>query len=795
MCLWLLTAAAVWADGPSFDREVGPLLTRSCLECHGGADPEGGLDLSRADGLRRGGDSGPVIDAVDPQQSLLLTRVDSGEMPPEHPLPEADRDLLRRWIVGGAAWDGQPLDLFRVTTDKRAGYDWWSLQPLGHPRPPTGNDWCLNAIDRFIDVRRTEAGLAASPTADRRVLIRRLSYDLLGLPPTPAQIEEFQNDPRPDAYEQLVDRLLASPHYGSRWGRHWLDIARFGESQGFERDKLRENSWPYRDWVIDSLNADLPYDEFTRLQLAGDVLPDAGHRGVVATGFLVAGPWDEVGQNQQSAAMKAVVRQDELEDYVSTVGQTFLGLTLHCARCHDHKFDPVRQEEYYRLAAALDGVRHGSRGVISVQDQSRKEDVGKQIVSLTNEVRDLERRVRERVLAERGETSGAAAAPPPIARWVFEEDLRDTVEAIDGTVHGAARVADGALILPGGDAYVATAPIPVSIREKTLEAWVRLDSLEQRGGGVISLQTLDGVVFDAIVFGERDPKRWMAGSNGFVRTQSFSGPEETEAGSRFVHVAITYAADGTITGYRDGVSYGQPYRTDSPVTFEAGQARLLFGLRHVPAGGNRLLAGQITAAQLYDHALSAEEVAASAMRRPTGVTDAEMRASFTSVERSDWEALRVTLSDLQREHESLQPLSTYAVVPKEPGVSRVLLRGNPNSPADEVTPGGVRSLSGVESDFGLEVDASDAQRRRALSEWITSADNPLFARVIVNRLWHYHFGSGLVSTPSDFGFSGGRPSHPELLDWLAGEFQRSGMSLKTLHRLIVTSATYRQSSR
>ena len=247
-------------------------------------------------------------------------------------------------------------------------------------RPPlpevTNKAWPGNPIDHFVLARLEAKKLAPQPPADRRTLIRRVTFDLIGLPPTPEDIEAFVKDLRPDAYNQLVERLLASPHYGERWARHWLDVVRFGESNGFEHDELRPNAWPYRDWVIRAFNEDLPYDEFARRQLAGDVLRRADPGSIVATGFLVAGGFDSVGQQQQSAAMRVVVRQDELEDMVGAVGQTFLGLTVNCARCHDHKFDPVRQEEYYRLAAALAGVRHGQRAlpslVVSKEDERKQ---------------------------------------------------------------------------------------------------------------------------------------------------------------------------------------------------------------------------------------------------------------------------------------------------------------------------------------------------------------------------------------------------------------------------------------
>ena len=267
---------------------------------------------------------------------------------------------------------------------KRAGFDWWALQPLSRPEIPSVAEQkhIRNPIDAFVLKRLAAEGLSPSPQAGPRVLIRRLSFDLVGLPPSPEEVHAFEQAFRTDAggaIVALVDRLLGSRHFGERWGRHWLDVVRFGESQGFERDKLRPDSWHYRDWVINAMNSDMPYDQFVRLQLAGDIISPDDPSAVIATGFLVAAPWDEVGQNQQSAAMKAVVRQDEMEDYVGTIGQTFLGLTLNCARCHEHKFDPVSQTEYYRVASALSGVRHGSRKVSTLQARQKLAEINARI--------------------------------------------------------------------------------------------------------------------------------------------------------------------------------------------------------------------------------------------------------------------------------------------------------------------------------------------------------------------------------------------------------------------------------
>ncbi len=443
----------------------------------------------------------------------------------------------------------------------RAGRDGWSLQPLVPPKVP-GNAPGTSPIDAFILDRLKAGGLNPPSPANRQTLIRRLSFDLLGLPPTPKQTADFIADLRPDAYERLVDAMLASPHYGERWARHWMDVARYGESDGFERDGFRPNAWRYRDWLIDAFNADMPYDEFARMQIAGDVLRPGDAQGVIATGFLVCGAYDEVGQKQQSAAMRAVVRQDEMEDLVGTTTQTFLALTANCARCHDHKFDPIPQAEYYRLVSSLAGVQHGDRDITG-------------------------------------------------------EPLKHAAE------------------------------------DRAAAIQVRIDLLTQ-------------------------------------------------------------------------------------------------------------------------------QVAAVAVLNP--------------VAKAEIEQLNIEIGQIRSQQGRARATRTYAVVPGPVGPTHVLRRGNPAQEAERVTPGGVAAVPGVAADFGLSDSASDRDRRMKLAKWLSDERNPLFARVIVNRLWQYHFGRGIVETANDFGFNGGRPSHPELLDWLATELIARHWSLKQIQRLIVCSATYRQSS-
>jgi hypothetical protein len=474
----------------------------------------------------------------------------------DNPLPAAARPAT-------TAAPSPPREFLR-TTDTRAGYDWWSLQPLRivEPPPVPSAGRAENPIDHFILQGLASAGLQLSPEADRRTLIRRLSFDLTGLPPTPEDVDEFVRDPDPRAYERLVDRLLDSPRYGERWARHWLDIVRFGESQGFERNKLRPSAWKYRDFVVEAFNSDLPYDEFVRWQIAGDVLRPDDPLAVIASGFLAMGPYDLTAYNNGLPEMRAFAREEELEGLVGTVSQTFLALTVNCGRCHDHKFDPITQREFYQFSAALGGTYQGKEREC-VTDASR------------------------------------------------------------------------------------------------------------------------------------------------------------------------------------------------------------------PAAETRVAAIQAEIDELGEQEKSAD--------------DREKRQ------------LAARRSRLENVATLLRGGPVHTTTPRQPDAWRILARGDYRQPGEIVGPRGLAALAGLSPDWGLIETAPEAARRKALAEWIAHPDNPLTPRVIVNRLWSYHFGEGLVRTPNDFGFQGGQPSHPELLDWLAGQLVRPSdgraWSLKRIQRLIVTSAAYRQSSR
>lgn len=794
MVFWLLTVTA--GAPPDFDRELAPLLARRCLSCHAGDGPKGGLDLTTRANALRGGDSGPALSNEDLPKSALWERIAADEMPPKHPLDAKEKAVIQAWLAAGAKWSEAPIDPLKYTSAERAGYDWWSLQPLSTDlRPPALKD-ASHPIDAFAYAKRQSVGLTGSPPADRAVWIRRVTFDLLGLPPSPEEIAAFVADPAPDAAERLVDRLLASPLYGERWARHWLDVVRFGESNGYERDLPRPDAWPYRDWVIQALNKDMGYDEFVRWQLAADSYTHDEYESSRALGFLVAGPHDTVVPVVDR--MRQVMRQDELEDLVGTVGQTFLGLTVNCGRCHDHKFDPISAREYYQIAAAFSGVNHGERDIPIAENVRRLEAAKARQAALTQSLKDIETPAQQAVIREKAGTSTTAtAAPSPIAAWDFAKTLRDQIGELHGEWRGNGKQTPQGIEVREG-AYVATPPLSRPLQEKTLEVRLKLAHTNQSGGGAMTVQNLDGGLFDSIVFAEQEQHRWMPGSNGFTRTQSLRAPEELEAHREFVTITMVYRADGTIAGFRNGVAYGTPYRSSGPAHFEAAKAHVVFGLRHAPVGGNRALAGTIASARLYDRALSNEEVAAAAQTTGVFVSEAELLAKLTEPQQQQRRQLREELQRIQQDLTELEKASKQkiytAMTTLQTGPSYVLKRGNVGDRGPEVTPAGLSAIRSLPATFALNANSLEPQRRQQLAEWITDRRNALFARVMVNRLWHYHFGAGLVENPSDLGFNGGLPSHPELLEWLAGELIRSNYSLKHMHRLIVTSATYQQSS-
>ncbi len=596
---------------------VQALLATKCQGCHNDQSKSGGLSLATVDNIRKGGKRGAAIIPGNAAESLLYKLI-SGTQPAMpfqgQPLDAAQIDTIRQWIDQGAAPWEQPAQ-------------WWSLRPLKRPPTPDVHDpWIRTPVDAFVLAKLREKGLTPSTEADRRTLIRRLSYDLHGLPPSAEEVEAFAADPSPDAYEKLVDRLLASPRYGERWGRHWLDVAHYGESHGYDKDKPRRNAWPYRDYVIHAFNEDKPYKRFIEEQLAGDALFPEDPNATVALGFLAAGPWDFVGQAElaEGTTDKNITRVLDRDDMVAQTMSALVSTTAHCARCHDHKFDPIRQTEYYALQAVFAGVDRADRPF-------------------------------------------------------------DANPAVFHTRNGL---------------------------------------LEKKRALAASLRPL----------------------------------EEEEAATITPKIA---ALDKRVAEYKQ-VDATDPAQRPPDIQ---------------------------------------KKIADAAIERK-----ALVRAALPSSTRDALDRLRSEMSAVDRDIKALpKPQWVYAAANYfetqgtfrfaiEPRTVNVLTRGSVDSPGPVALPGALSLVEGLNSNFPSGLTAPEGERRADLARWITSPGNMLAWRSIVNRVWHYHFGTGIVDSPNDFGHMGSLPTHPDLLDWLAVEFRDSGGSFKKLHKLILMSSVYRQAS-
>ena len=791
--------------GPSdLESRATGLIAAECLGCHNSELSTSGLDLTQFETALRGGDHGPALVPSHPESSLLWSKVSSGKMPPGSPLSPADRGVLRDWIAAGAPWD-HPIE--SASPAKRSGSNWWAFQPLRQPRPASTetapNRWQTSPIDKFVYAKMNEAGLEPGPPADRRTLIRRVSYNLTGLPPSFEDISAFVDDSSPAAYEKLIDRLLASPRYGERWGRHWLDVARFAESEGFERDTLRENAWPYRDYVIRSFNRDKPYLDFAREQIAGDVLAPVTLDGVIATGFLVSGPSDTVGFMSSVPVQREMVRQDQMEEMIGTVSQTFLGLTVNCARCHDHKYDPIPQREYYRMKAAFDGIWQGERDLLTPAEQQahreRVQSLEGRIAEVEDRLSALEVPARRRLSSRNAAPATGAGAPSPFARWTFDIDSRDSAGVLHTGTPGKVDRAEGRLRAAAGakltETVVRTVPLPRQLQEKTLEAWIWLNQLPEKQITVMKIHNSErflGPVMDGIMYSGGDARVWRNASSSSFRTAEGNGAPEAIGEDRLIHIAICYAADHSIRLYRNGKPYGKPYTPELTIkegllqTYLAGEGKVAFNV------SDDL---ELEEARLYDVALTGEQVEASYLTGVLNVRREELDEFMTPGEKSSALELRAELERLRARREAVpEPQKIYAADVRQPGATYLLERGDPNAKQEKVSAGGLSCVPDVSPEFGLDVDAPEADRRIRLAEWMANSRNPIFARTMVNRVWHYLFGRGLVENPNDLGFNGGQPTHAELLDWLAAEFVRDGWSLKKLQKRIMMSQTYRQSS-
>lgn len=696
-----------WAPGQSidFDKDVRPVLEQHCWDCHGPDLAEANLRLDSEPLAFQGGDSGePAIVAGDPSRSYLLARIQhadpSQRMPPDSdPLAAADIEILQQWVDDVPRWQAIADNASTATLEH------WSFQPLTRPERPGK---AVHPIDDFIQHRLEQDGLALGPIASPTDRIRRLALVVEGLPPTYEAIQSFAADPSETVWLERVEAALQSEHYGERMAAHWLDLVRFGETHGFETNRERPHAWRYRDWVVDAFNQDLPYDEFVRRQIAGDALDDP-----VATGFLVAGPYDLV--KGQDELLGLTQRQDELADILNTTGTAFLGLTIGCARCHNHKFDPISQSDYYAMQAIFAGVQHGDQTLpLPPTEKQRRQELDRAIEELWVQLRPFFRpAVAFALNEEEFSPTDVRFVRMTIERCTGGEPCIDELEVFSGQ-QNVALSQTGTKATSGGDFQHPLHRL-VHINDGqygNAQSWIAA----QASGGWVQLEFPEIQTINRITWA-RD------------RTGQFQD-----------RLAIDYRLEGSING------------TD-----------------WLP-------------------------LATSKDRLPFASGDSELpEFDFSNVDPTLASEGQKQLDSLRRKLQQRQQLATppqaYAGNFNEPGPTYRLYRGEPTAPREQVAPAAVASLS----DWQLEPDSPEQQRRLGLANWIASSDNPLTARVMVNRLWQYHFGTGMVDTASDFGANGTPPSHPELLDWLACELIENGWSIKHLQRLILTSLTWQQS--
>jgi hypothetical protein len=747
----------------AFNSQVRPILARHCFKCHGPDEKarKAKLRLDQRDAALAGGRSKqPAIAPGHPEQSELVRRIfaeDEGEiMPPPHtknPLTEEDKQILKRWIAEGAEYRRH-----------------WALVPPKQQPLPTvkQTSWPRNPIDYFILARLETQGLEPSPQADRYTLAGRLYLDLIGLPPTPEEAEGFVNDKSPDAYEKLVDRLLASPHYGERWARRWLDLARYADTNGYEKDRPR-SIWPYRDWVINSLNADMPFDRFTIEQLAGDLLPGATEEQKIATGFH-----RNTMLNEEGGIDPLEYRFYAVVDRVAVTGTTWLGLTVGCAQCHTHKFDPIGQREYYQFMAFLNNadepVLPVRRPEITRQRQEIEKKIASLISNLPNRLADYERTFREWQQREAART----------VRWTV---LRPT--SVKANLPHLTVLDDHSVFASGDQSKSDTYDLAFAtdLRDITaLRLEVMPDDRLPNGG--------PGRVYYEGPFGDFFLSEFRVTSGG-KKVPLAKATHSFAAGGATADKAI----DGDPqTGW--SINGGQGRAHTVVFTFAAPLAhakdlhiQMLFE-RYFSAGLGRFRIWATTdtrPAVARDMPADIEDILLIPEKKRTPEQEQRLRQQFVLMAPE----LAKERAEIDRLRKQLPAYSTTLVMaerpPENPRPTFLHNRGEFLQPKERVEPNVFSVLPPLPHDL--------PHNRLGLARWLVSPDNPLTGRVTMNRQWAAFFGRGLVPTLQDFGYQGERPSHPELLDWLAVELVKQGWSMKKMHRLIVQSATYQQASR
>jgi hypothetical protein len=728
--IWLSSFAITCAVAAPVDfvREVRPIFEKHCYECHSGKKQKSGLRLDiKSEAFKGGDNNAPDIIAGMSKDSPLIHLITSDDedelMPPKGKLAGIEIETLTRWVNEGAAWpDG--VDLAKLE-DRR---DHWSFKPLTRSdgfQPSSTAESC-HSLDAFIDAKLKENGLHRSPEADPVSWLRRVTFDLTGLPPTPEEVSAFTQNKSyrsHESYSAVVERLLASPRYGERWAQHWLDVVRYADTHGFEVNTERPNAWPYRDYVIRAFNSDTPYDRFIKEQLIGDALGQDA-----ATGFLVTASVLLPGQIGKDDQSKRLARQDSIDEIVVNIGQTFLGLSIGCARCHDHKFDPITAKDYYAMQAFVAGVEYGDRDLRTPEADAARAEAKRLQPRLAEIDKELSRFVplvksgAERPMINARENADRFV-PMKAKRVRFTikatnnlEPCIDEIEVFNTSGENIALATAGTQRKSGGDIGVAERHELRFINDGRYgngRSWMAAE----KGKGWVELEFSQEQTIERVVWG-RDRE-----------------------GNLTDRLAIDYQIEiGDSAGQWLTVADASDRRKFNPK--DKKQAKLtLSGLSPVEAkSAKRLMQEKADIEAKIRAAENAQKVFAGTFRTPDDI--------------------------------------------------HLLNRGDPEQPKEPVTPAVLSALG----DLKLPKESVEQQRRRVLADWIASPQNPLTARVMVNRIWQGHFGVGLVATPSDFGHLGMKPTHPELLDWLAAEFIRSGWSVKQMHRLVVLSAAYRRTS-
>jgi mono/diheme cytochrome c family protein len=882
-----------------FRVEVLPILEDNCFSCHGGRQRiRGSFRITTRAGLIRGGDRGPALNLAAPAKSLLLDmlsyRDDEHQMPPSGKLAEEEIAVLARWLELGAPFDPAAEihpekeaseEEFDPTAVSERTKNYWAFRPLTRPEPPSSPARPgEHPIDAFIRSALEKAGLEPAARASRRELIRRAYHDLTGLPPSFGEVRAFEEDDSPDAFERVVDRLLESPHYGERWGRHWLDLVRFAESNGYERDSPKPMAHGYRNWVIQALNDDMPYDRFLVEQLAGDELEDANASKITATGFHRLGLWDD------EPADRVLARYDYLDDIASTTAEVMLGLTIGCARCHDHKIDPLPQRDYYRFLAFFANISpHGAGEANLVEVSSPEEErlaaeeraaKAAREAELHTRIWEIEQAFVAAARERRPEILGDLTAPADLVElsYRFYRDTWDSLPEFDrlrpetqgplpdgritlapalsrdamGLVfEGQLRVPetgeygfrvmshDGSRLLVAGrlagerlgsgeGGFEGSLPLTAGYVPLRLEFFSRASEprLEVAWSGpgfgwrpLSSAGDCRRILLSDARHGEpvewqytfRDPgerwlepgfeaRRWRRGAGGFGAPGTPGAIVRTEWKTREIwlrrrfdvrgevkRLALSLHHDEDARVYINGrlVHAQEGVRTDYTLVAIQDAAELLHeGENIISVHCRQTQGGQYIDAGLIDEGegVSLSELIA---RQGAELLGAERRDAYFE--------LALELARSRKAPPRASKRKVLAVAEEGRHEMHVLLRGNPSLPGERVEPGFPEVLSPPAPEIVERGGTSG--RRLALARWITSPENPLTARVAANRIWQYHFGRGIVRSSSNFGRLGDRPTHPELLDWLAAELQRLEWRLKPFHRTILLSRTYQQTSR